>query len=382
MVGLAEHVVLPLVKAGGARRDVLLVVGALSEPCVGDGQAEGHVGAQARGEPLIAEELGGVVEVRVDEHHLDPELLHPEAPDGALEGGVDAAAGGLGVGRPEDHHLGVLEGIFEQIVLLRNPKAMAVAPHRHSAPVPALPAVGIVGGVSESHEVQEAVVGAVSVADVAPEVVGAFGGEDRTRAVLVPAARDLVGDDVERLVPGDRFVAGDPSVVGVACALVVEVDALEGRQDALRRVDQRALRLSMRRERGATRRHEPVAARLYDPVALVVVVKVDGRQPNDPAVFDIDEDGASGRAVGQSCDFSHAPLTSASAFASGKRPRQATPRGRGAHPTVRTCLPTVRASYRRSCRCSSSTPLLCRADERYQLAGLCSISLFAATQMR
>ena len=53
-VGLAEDVVLPLVEPGGALGDVLLVVEVLGEPGVGDAEAEGDVGAQARREPLVA----------------------------------------------------------------------------------------------------------------------------------------------------------------------------------------------------------------------------------------------------------------------------------------------------------------------------------------
>ena len=149
VVGRADDVVLPLVEAHGAVAHVVLVVRSLGEPGVGDTQAEGYVGAQTRREPLVREELGGGVVVGIDEHHLDAELLHPVAPRRALEGGVDAAAGGLGVGRPEDDHLGVLERVLEEVVLLGDAEAMAVAPHRHGAPVPPLPAVGVVGAVAK-----------------------------------------------------------------------------------------------------------------------------------------------------------------------------------------------------------------------------------------
>ena len=268
---------------------------------------------------LSAEELGGVVEVGIDEDHLDAELLHPEAPDGALEGRVDAAAGGLGVGRPEDDHLGVLERVFEQVVLLGDAEAVAVAPHGHGAPVPALPAVRVVLAVGEAHEVHEAVVGAVAVADVAPQVVRALGGHDRAGADLAVTALDLVGDDVEGFVPADGLVAGHAAVLDVARALGVEVDALERREDALGRVDHRALRLGVRRQGGLARRGERAAARLDRPVALVFVVELDGGETDDPAVLHVDEDRATRRAVGQSFDFSHAPLTSASRSFSVKR---------------------------------------------------------------
>ncbi len=311
VVALAEHVVLPLVEADGVLAHVVLVVEILGKPGVGDAETEGHVGAEARREPLVAEELGRVIEVGVDEHHLEAELFHPVAAAGALEGGVDAAAGRLGVGRPEDDHLAVLERVLEQVPLLGDAEAVAVAPHRYGTPVPSLPAVGVVGALGETHEVEEAVVGAVPVADVAPEVMRALGGHDGAGADLTMAALDLVGDDVERSLPADGLVARDPAVADVARALVVEVDALERREDALGRVDHGTLRLRVRRQGGAARRREAATPRLDDPVALVVVVKVDREHADDAPVLHVDEERSPCRAVGQSYDVPHTPPTSA-----------------------------------------------------------------------
>ena len=217
----------------------------------------------------------------------------------------------FGVGRPEDDHLGVLECVFEQVVLLGHAHAVAVAPHGNGAPVPALRAVGVWERLHEPHEVQKAVVGAVAIADVAPQVVRARRRQDRARALFVPAAGDLVGDDVERLVPRDRLVARDAAVVRVARAAVIEVDPFEGRHDAARRVDQRALHLGVRRQGRLARRGERAAARHDRPVALVVGVELDGGHADDAAVLHVDEHGTARRAVGQSLDFSHAASTSA-----------------------------------------------------------------------
>ena len=155
-VGLAEHVGLPLVEADRAAGDVLLVVGALGQPGEGDGQPQGHVGARPGSEPLVAEQAGGVVEVGVDDDHLHAQFLEPAAPDGAFEGPVHPVAARFGVGRPVDHHLGVLERVLEQPVLLVDAQAEAVAPHVDGAPVPALPTVGVVLGVGAAHQVHEA----------------------------------------------------------------------------------------------------------------------------------------------------------------------------------------------------------------------------------
>ena len=247
-VALAEHVVLPLVEAGGPFGDVVLVVEVFGQPGVGDAQAEGHVGAEPRREPLVGEEAGRVVEARVDKHHLDAELFHPEAPRRALEGGVDATAGNLGVGRPEDHHLGVLEGVFEQVVLLGDAQAVAVAPHVHAAPVPALPAIRVVLAVRVADQVHEPEVRAVPVAHVAPQVMGTGRGQYGRRADFAVQTDDLVADDVERLVPADRLVSGDTAILDVALALGVEVHPLERREDPLGRIDHGLLRHRMRRQ--------------------------------------------------------------------------------------------------------------------------------------
>ena len=108
-VGLAEHVLGPLVEAVGVRGHVLLVVGAFGQPGVGDGEGERVVGADLGREPLVADEPGGVVVERVDEDHLDAEFLQPVAADGGLVRGVDAGVG-LRVGRPEDDHLACSAG--------------------------------------------------------------------------------------------------------------------------------------------------------------------------------------------------------------------------------------------------------------------------------
>ena len=137
-VGLAEHVVGPFVEAVGVGGHVFLVVGAFGQPGVGDGEGQGVVGADLGREPLVADEAGGVVVERVDEHHLDAGFLHPVPADGGLVRGVDTGVH-FRVGRPEDDHLAVLHGVLEQVVLLGVAQAPAEAPHVHAAPVPALP---------------------------------------------------------------------------------------------------------------------------------------------------------------------------------------------------------------------------------------------------
>ncbi len=153
-VGLAEDVILPLVEAHSAMAMYSCVVGALGQPRVGDAETESHVGAQPRREPLVGDKAGRVVVVRVDEDHLDAQLFEPEPADRALESGVDPTPRALGVGRPEDDHLRVLERVLQQVVLLGDAQAVAESPHVHATPVPPFPAIRVVSGLDHPHQVR------------------------------------------------------------------------------------------------------------------------------------------------------------------------------------------------------------------------------------
>ena len=222
---------------------------------------------------------------------------------------VDAGVG-LRVGRPEHDHLGVLQRVLEQVVLLGVAEAPAEAPHVHAAPVPAFPAVRVMVGVGEAHHVHEAEVGAVAIAHVAPHVVGAGAGEDRRGAGLALHAVDLADHDVGGLVPGDGLVAGDAAVLDVALAVRVEVDALHRRLDALVGVDHGLEAGGVDRVRRLARRLEGLAARLDLPRRCVDgVVEVHRRDADDLAVLDVDEDRSPGRRVRQSDYLSHVVLS-------------------------------------------------------------------------
>ncbi len=182
---------------------------------------------------------------------------------------------------------------------------MAVAPHMHSAPEPALPAVRVVLRVGESQQVDEAEVGAESVSDVTPHVMRACRGQHAGWAHLTLHFDDLVGDEVQSLVPADGHIARDASVLAVALALGVEVGALERSEDAFGRVDGRLVRHGPRGIGCLSWRREPAAPRLDAPGLGVGVVQFDGGNTQDLAVFDIDEYWPTGRAVGQSLDLSH-----------------------------------------------------------------------------
>ena len=163
----------------------------------------------------------------------------------------------------------VLKRVLQQVVLLGQAQAVALTPHVGRAPVPAFPAVGVVLAVGEAHQVHEAEVGAVAVADVAPHVVRTGGAEDGARAAFPLDPLDLGRHDVEGLVPGDGLVARGAPVPGVTAAGSrgaegaggVEVDALERGEDPLGRVDQGAVGDSVGRVGGLAGRAEGAASR-------------------------------------------------------------------------------------------------------------------------
>src|SRR5450759_4889772 len=81
------------------------------------------------------------------------------------------------------------------------------------------------------------------------------------RAMIVPHALDLAGDDVERLLPADPHVAGLAAVRHVALTLRIEVDALHRVEQAVGRINDRPAVLTVRGERRLARRREIHSAR-------------------------------------------------------------------------------------------------------------------------
>ena len=89
-VALAQNIGLPLLEPGGPLRHEILVVEPLGDPYVTDRLRERGVASRLRRDPLAADVGRGVVQVRIDVHHLDAELPGPLAPLGPFEpvGGV------------------------------------------------------------------------------------------------------------------------------------------------------------------------------------------------------------------------------------------------------------------------------------------------------
>lgn len=83
---LSQHIGGKLVKAVGVGGDVVLVIGALGQPDVGDGQLEGRVGVGQDGNPFIRMDGGGVIQIRADIYALDAQAGEPVAQPGGHMG--------------------------------------------------------------------------------------------------------------------------------------------------------------------------------------------------------------------------------------------------------------------------------------------------------
>ena len=230
--------------------------------------------------------------MRVDVHELDAEFLGPEAARRALEPRI-GAVGAFGIAGPEDDHLGFLEAVLDPAVARRHADAHRIAEMVHGAPVPALPAVRVGGDPGEADQVGEAHQRAEVIAHVAPLVMGRHREGDRARPVHALLPVDLLGDDVQRLVPADAHVAGLAAVLGIALAVGIEVHPLH-RDEGCACPNRPAT--SCVRACGATRARRgglnlrPRAS--ITQVAGSVSSNSMRRDPQDPAVLDVDEQGA------------------------------------------------------------------------------------------
>ena len=130
------------------------------------------------------------------------------------------------------------------------------------------------------------------VADIAPGVMRAVREGDGAGAVFALLPLDLVGDELDRLVPGDAHVAGLAAVLRIALAVRIEVDALHRIEQAVGRIDDGFRVLAVRRQRGLARRRQLHAFGLDGPRRAVFVGQIDRRQTYDLAVLDVDEDRA------------------------------------------------------------------------------------------
>jgi hypothetical protein len=178
------------------------------------------------------------------------------------------------------------------------------APYVLGAPPPALPAVGVADlqGVA-TEQLQQLAHAAVRTvhALVLAVLVGLV--EDGSRPVGLLDAYELVGDDVQRLVPGDALVLALAAVLGVAAAQAggprraarVEVHALHGVAHPARREHALLVGQAQRRRQALVAGLEGLAAGVHHPgldlLPGVLVVVTGGTDADDLAVLHIHHAG-------------------------------------------------------------------------------------------
>src|SRR5208337_3891818 len=232
---------------------------------------------------------------RVDMNELDAEFLRPQATRRALEPCI-GAVGAFGIARPEDDHLGFLEAILDPAIARRHSNAHRIAEMVHGTPVPALPAIRVGRDSGEADQIGEAHERAEVIPHVSPLVVGRHGKGDGTGAVDALLPVDLLGNDIQRLVPANTHIARLAPVLGIALAVGIEIHPLHGVQDALVRIDQGFQRQRVWRNEAAARRAVFAAAGFDHPGRRIGVIELDGSDPYDAAVPDVNEHGTPVRA--------------------------------------------------------------------------------------
>ena len=286
--------VLELLEAVAVLGDILLVVGALGDPHVGNGLQDGGVGAHAGADPLVGVLHGGVVVEGVDVDELHAHLLQPPAPQSGLLSGV-AAAGGVGVGGPADHGLHVLHGHLQHIIGLGAAQTPVVAVGVGGAPVEALPGVGVIGHTGVAHHGEEALEQGDLVAHQAPAVVRGGAGGDGLLAVGLVQTLDLAGHQAQRLIPGGAAVAGLAAVLGVAVLAVGglhEVLADQGVLQAVIGIGLVPLAVAQQGHGDLALRGVLLAPGLDDPAGGIVVGEDDGADTADHTVDGVQRHGA------------------------------------------------------------------------------------------
>ena len=217
-VFLAHDVGFEGLDAHGVGLQVFLVVGAVLEPLVGDGQVEGGVGVGQHRDPPVGVDGGRVVEVGAHVDLLDAQFGVPVA-QAAGELALPAPRGGLLVAAPEQEQLAVLGHVVEQVALLALAHRLAT-PEVLAAPPPAFPGVGLTDleGVAAPEREQLAAGAVAGLHDLVLAVLVALV-EKGGGAVLLFDAVHLADDGVESLVPGDAHVLALAAVLRVALAV-------------------------------------------------------------------------------------------------------------------------------------------------------------------
>ena len=139
---LAQHIVLELIEAIGVLVNVFLVIGALGDPDIRNGQLQGRIGIGQNGNPLIRMNRRAIVQVGTDIDAFQADLRQPVAQPGGHM--ADHAQGRcFGIAAPKQQQIRVLGNVGIEVGLRRHFTDRLTTPDIFCTPEPALPGVHI-----------------------------------------------------------------------------------------------------------------------------------------------------------------------------------------------------------------------------------------------
>ena len=289
-VFLAHYIFLEFFEAVRVGLHVLLVVGTLGDPCVGDGKLHGRVCIRPDRDPFVRVDGSPVVQIGADVD-LFHTYLGPEIAEAARLLSRPAPGRCLGIAPPEEQHIGVFGDIFPQVRLYPLPYRV-LTPYVLRPPVPPFPAVRVsrLQRVA-AHEIEQVRMGAMDPVNRLGFPVSVGLREDRGRPVFLLDAPQLVGHYLCGLVPRYPYEFALPPVLGITLAVRVKIDALERVEYPVWRIRPFLVGKAEGRDQGLHGRLERFAACLDLPglhlFRLIFFVEVKRAHSHDPSVLHV-----------------------------------------------------------------------------------------------
>ncbi len=164
-----------------------------------------------------------VVAVRTNIHLLNADIFE-KVTKAAGELTDKAPRGGLRVAAPKKHHIGVLDGVFDDISGRVHDALGPLAPDMLGAPIPPFPTVGVAHLEGKATEIFKKDTGmAMRSVDSFALTMPVTLHEDGVVAVLFMHSSYLSGNDSRGLVPGDSFEFTFAAIMRVAFSIWIPI---------------------------------------------------------------------------------------------------------------------------------------------------------------